>query len=97
MTETSTPARYIDADTYTGTWTVSGSRKSDQYRAGELAEMFGTEVFVVWEFAGHVRGRALYARTRFVAQPDGSLAGYNSEGTIVIVHPADRVLRIATA
>ena len=85
----------IERDTYTGKYTVTGSRNSDVFTAAELAAMF-TGTFVVWEHVGTVSGRSLWGRTRFVAQPDGSLAGFDSDGVCKIIHPADRRLRIIT-
>jgi len=85
----------IAPDTYTGTWTVRGTRRSDVFTAAELAAM-ADGVIVLWEFVGHVNGQPLWARTRFVGQADGSLAGYNSDGTRTIIHPADRKVRVLT-
>jgi len=96
MTATITaPAARIAKDTYTGKWTVRGSRRSDVFTAAELAAMTDG-IIVLWEFSGHVNGQPLYARTRFVGQADGSLAGYDSDGTRTIIHPADRKIRIIT-
>lgn len=99
MTETRTaPARYIEADTYAGRWTRrSNTVRSDVFTARELATTYGTgKEFVAWTFYGHVGGPALYARDRFIGQEDGSLAGYAADGHLVIIHPADREIRIAT-
>lgn len=91
--------QYIAADTYTGRHTLrSNSKRSGVFTARELASMApASGELVVWEFSGHVRGVALYVRTRFVGQEDGSLAGYCSEGRLVVIHPADRKVCVLTA
>ena len=72
-----------------------GANRSDVYTAGDLADLIGDGV--VWEFSGHVRGgRELWSRTRFVADAEGALHCYAANGQKVIVHPADRQLRILT-
>ncbi len=88
---------YIAADTYTGRHTLrSNGKRSDVFTARELAAMTPGEERPFWEFSGHVRGVALYVRTRFVGQEDGSLAGYCSEGRLVVIHPADRKVCVLT-
>lgn len=100
MTGTITaPAQHIARDTYTGKHIARGARRSDIFTASELAAMAETmtnRTIVLWEFCGHVNGQPIYGRTRFVAQPDGSLAGYDSEGVCTIIHPADRKIRVIT-
>lgn len=89
---------YIAKDTYTGRYSLRSSKvRRDTFTARELAAM-GTvgEVMVLWEFSGHVRGVALYHRTRFVPQADGSLRGYSADGTASITHPADRRIEVMT-
>ena len=40
---------------------------------------------------GNLRnGLRLFARTRFIADSEGDLHGYDSNGRKVIIHPADR-------
>jgi hypothetical protein len=76
----------IAPDAHTGTWTRRGipaGHRVDTFTAAELAAMFGQE-FVIWESAGQSQ------------QADGSLAGYDSTGRLVIIHPAARNLRILT-
>lgn len=96
---TSTAAQHIARDTHAGTWTRRGipaGHRADTFTAAELADMFGKE-FVVWESAGQSRGGyELFVRSRNVPQADGSLAGYDSDGRLVIIHPAARNLRILT-
>lgn len=99
MTTTTMAAQHIAPDTYAGKWTVSGTRHSDVFAAAELAAMTETmtdRLIVLWEFSGHVNGQPLYNRTRFVGQADGSLAGYDSDGALKVIHPADREIRIIT-
>jgi hypothetical protein len=101
-TATRTSPNYIARDTYEGRWSRVGlpqGHRSDLFYARELAEMLGAtgEPFIVWEASGHVRaGKPLFVRTRFVANADGSLTGYNAEGGISVVHPADRVVGVLT-
>ncbi len=98
MTTTSA-ASYITADTHAGTWTRKGipaGHRADNFTAAELAEMFGQE-FVIWESAGQSRdGRELFVRSRNVPQTDCSLAGYDADGRLIILHPANRALRVLT-
>jgi hypothetical protein len=99
MTSTATIARYIVPSTATGKATRrSNALRSDVFTAAELAEAFGVgTVREVWEFSGHTHdGVALYCRTRFVGQEDGALAGYDATGRLLIVHPAERQIRIVT-
>lgn len=87
---------HIAADTYTGRHMIrSNKKRSGVFTAQELAAM-ASEARPFWEFSGHVQGVALYVRTRFVGQPDGSLRGYDSTGRLVIIHPTDRKIRVIT-
>lgn len=95
---TTAPA-YIAPDTYTGRYTVSNLKpgyQPDAFTAAELATL-ATEG-VLWESFGTPHGfrREHFARTRYVADSDGNLHCYASDGHKVIVHPADRKLRIVT-
>lgn len=95
-TATAAPA-YIARDTYTGRYTTNNLRPGysvSSFTAAELAA-FATEG-VLWESFGTPRGsrREHFARTRYVADSDGNLHCYSADGHKVIVHPADRVLRI---
>jgi hypothetical protein len=95
MTETRTaPAMHIERDTYTGKHIVTGTHRTGVFQARELA--VPGQIITVWESFGHVHGQAVYGRTRFVGQEDGSLAGYDSEGALKIIHPATRQIRVIT-
>ena len=98
MNATATYAPYITRDTYVGDSFVNASRKSGVFTAAELAAMADREtgIVVLWEFSGHVHGRPLFGRGRYVAQADGSLVGYDSDGAMKIIHPADRKIRVMT-
>jgi hypothetical protein len=101
-TATRTSPDYLARDTYEGRWTrvgLAAGQRSDLFYARELAAMLGQDgqEFTVWEASGHVRaGQPLFVRTRFVANADGSLTGYNAEGGVSVVHPADRVVGVLT-
>ena len=104
MTEsTKTAPAYISRDTYAGRWTTTKALSNPAYGIGrafaaDLAADKGAGVeFVVWEFSGHTRsGERLFCRSRFVADAEGNLHGYDSNGRKVIVHPADREVRYLT-
>lgn len=101
MSETATAApKFIAADTYSGRWTVTRKDATQLgcRTAGWLAEQIGEgNTAVVWEFFGHTRTeRLLFGRTRFVAV-GGQLYGYDSDGALKIIHPADRNVRFLSA
>ena len=92
---TTTHAPYIAAEPkvegrrYQRTGIPAGMRLS-YFTAAELAGLLGTEG-TFWEYHGHAHnGRPLFGRTRYVADAEGNLAVYSSEGGLVLVHPADR-------
>ena len=86
---------YIARDTYTGPNTLTRAMPHDvRVTAAEVA---ASGQHVAWEFSGHVRGRRLYCRTRYVPQPDGSLYVFDSTGRRVMIHPAERVLVLLNA
>lgn len=95
ITATAAPA-YIAADAYTGRHTVLKPRapfRPEAWKAGDLAALAATGV--VWESCGEVRpGKEGFCRSRYVADAEGNLHVYDSTGRKVIVHPADRILRI---
>lgn len=96
---TATAPAYITPDTtYTGRHTItSNRRRSDVFTARELAAMTTPGVpLTLWEYHGTVHGVNLFGRTRFLAQEDGSLVGYSADGSRVIIHPADRKVRVIT-
>ena len=102
MTHTTAP-EYTDRDTYTGRWRVTKSPRNAAYGIGsasarDLADTYGAGTpFIIWEYAGNLHnGLRLFARTRFIADSEGDLHGYDSNGRKVIIHPADRKVRFLT-
>lgn len=85
---------YIAKDTYTGRHTVWNPKtlRPEAWKAVELAQFAPEGIF--WYSFGHVNGREGFGRTRYVADSDGNLHCYDSNGRKVIVHPAGRSLRI---
>lgn len=96
MTTTSTtPApRYIEADTYTGrhSVTLTAQTMAVTMTAAELAAE--AECAAVFESVGHVNGREHFARCRYIATPAGDLYLYAADGSLVVIHPASRPLRV---
>ena len=97
------PATYIAKSEHRGTWvkTLASGYRIDAFTAREIAEMDlprgATGEINLWEAsASRTGGVQFFYRTRFVAQADGSLAAYASDGHLVIIHPADRKIRIRT-
>ena len=100
---TSTAPEYIDRDSYTGRWQLTRTDATLANRgqligvdtaAAHAANHGAGEVFTLWEYVGRIRGGAhLFHRSRFVANADGSLNGYDSEGRLVIRHPSTRDVR----
>ena len=93
---TEAPA-YINADDFTGTHmiTVNGPRKGMRIMkvtARWIAANASEGVF--FDSFGSVRGGEGFARNRYVADAEGNLHCYDSEGAKKIVHPAERALRI---
>ena len=89
---------HISRDEYTGVQTVmlkpSGYRVS-VYTAGELADMIRNGVQgTFWDSFGNVNGVECFARNRFLPGPNGELYGYDADGALKVIHPADRELRI---
>lgn len=98
MMKTTEAPDSIKADRHPGKRQLTGTaRRSDVFTAAELATTApdGTP-FTLWEFSGHVGGQPLWTRTRYIAQGDGSLVGYDAEGARKIIHPRDREIRILT-
>lgn len=89
---------YIAADEYKGLWTAT--RFGEGYRgvsmrAGTLAAE--SSEGVLWE--GHPTPKGskadeMFGRSRYVADEKGNLHIYASDGHKVIIHPADRVIRV---
>lgn len=101
MTATTAPARYIAKSAHKGAWvkTLASGYRIDAFTAGELAQMAPAETGEInlWEASASRQGGVqFFYRTRFVAQADGSIAAYASDGHLVIVHPADRKILIRT-
>lgn len=89
----SAPA-WIGKDTHQGPWsrTVRPPYRLERWPAGDIATTVGREgIFWSW-YTSHPVERV--ARNRYVADDDGNLHCYDSDGRKVIVHPADRVLWI---
>ena len=96
MTATVEAPRYIAPETdYAGRYQrlgVPAAHRISAFTASEIAEIAGEGV--IWEFSGHVQGRPLFSRSRYVALADGSLAMYSSTGARVGIHPAGRTLKV---
>ncbi|MGW2515035.1 hypothetical protein ACWC0A_37835 [Streptomyces scopuliridis] len=88
----------IAQDTYVGKHSVVGIRaglRVTAWNAGELAGL--SREGVIFDSFGHLRsGRELFGRTRYVADAEGNLHCYSSDGAKTIIHPAGRRLRILT-
>lgn len=85
----------IAKDAYTGKHTIrfsSAKHKVITCTARALAQ-FSSEG-AVFESFGHVGGGECFGRTRYVADSEGNLHCYDSNGERKIIHPADRKLRI---
>lgn len=91
---------YIESDEYQGSHTVrfnSRKHRVATYAAFELAtfaDASGTAV--IFESYGHVNGVERFCRTRYRADSNGNLHGYDSDGAKKIIHPFDRKLRVLT-
>lgn len=101
MNANTTPATeapaYIAADDFTGRHmiTIKGTRKGRRIvkvTARWIAANASEGVF--FDSFGSVRGGEGFARNRYVADAEGNLHCYDSEGAKKIVHPAERALRI---
>lgn len=85
----------VEGRRYQRTGIPAGMRLT-YFTAAALAQVLGPEG-TFWEFHGHTRsGRPLFGRTRYVADAEGNLAVYCSEGRLVIVHPAGRKIGVLT-
>lgn len=88
---------YTGPDTYTGRQTVAFNGRKYRvavYTAGELATLAPESA--VFESFGRVHGVEHFGRTRYVADAEGNLHCYDSDGAKKIIHPASRKLRILT-
>lgn len=88
---------YIAKDTYTGKWAITLNNKKHRvsvFTARQIAAFAGEGEGAVFESFGYVGGRESFGRTRYVADAEGNLHCYDSDGVRKIIHPADRKLRI---
>lgn len=88
---------HIAADTYTGKARIRGNVRSGVFTSAELAAMIGAgNTSALFEYSGHLRnGQPLYVRTRFYS--DGAkIYGYDAAGQMLIIHPAERKIRVHT-
>ncbi len=88
---------YLPADTYTGKTRVLGKAKSSLFTAAGLAALIGagntTPLFVYY---GHLHnGQKLFSRDRFYSDGE-QIYGYDATGGLMIIHPADRKIRVLT-
>jgi hypothetical protein len=78
---------------------VKRDPKIGSARADDIAKAFSKEdgkPFVLYQHSGTVAdgsGRQLFNRTRFVADSNGGLHQYNSNGSTIGVHPPERSIR----
>jgi hypothetical protein len=90
---------YIPRDTYTGRHSIHrpvAKVKADSFTAAELAAL--APAGVVWEsFGATFPGRESFGRSRYVADTEGNLHIYDSNGRKVLIHPAGRSIRVLTA
>lgn len=99
MTQTKTEApAYIARDTYTGRHSIHrpvAKVKAGTFIAAEIAEMASEGV--IWtSFGATFPGRESFGRERYIADAEGNLHVYDSNGRKVIIHPASRELRLLT-
>ncbi len=91
-----TAPQYIERDTHEGRhWRrgIPAGFRTDVYGAGELAAMNASGV--IWEVQ-IIDGLPTLFRSRYVADADGNLHLYASDGHKVIIHSAARRIRILT-
>jgi len=91
----------IERDSYRGRWTRRldpSAERVDSLTAAELTALDlptqpGGEL-VVWESVGELDGAELFCRNRYVAQTNGFLIGYDSDGRRITSSSPERQLRI---
>lgn len=97
MTKTEAPT-YIARDTYEGRHSIHrpvAKVKAGTFTAAEIAAM--APEGVIWNsFGATFPGRESFGRERYIADSEGNLHVYDSNGRKVIVHPAGRKLRLLT-
>jgi hypothetical protein len=95
---TEAPA-YIARDEYAGRHAIHrpvAKVRAASFTAAELAAHAPTGV--IWEsFGATFPGRESFGRNRYVADAAGNLHMYDSDGAKVIIHPADRSIRVLTS
>lgn len=99
MSDTTTAApEMIPADAYQGRWVQAAgkSRRPLWYAARDIARapLNADGVLVAWVSFGHVRGREMFYRTRFLPLADGSLVTFGSDGRRGFTHAPGAALRI---
>lgn len=96
MTQMTEAPNHIARDTYEGRHSIHRPVvrvKAGSFKASEIAEM--APKGVIWESYGATfPGRESFGRSRYVADGEGNLHVYDSNGRKVIVHPATRSLRL---
>lgn len=97
MTTNEAP-KHIARDTYAGRHSIhrpNARVKAGLFEAREIAAMGGEGI--IWESYGATfPGRESFGRSRYVADEHGNLHIYDSEGALVIIHPASRKIRLLT-
>ena len=97
MNKTEAPA-FIARDTYTGRYSIHrlvAKVKAGIFTAAEIAAM-GAEGVIWNSFGATFPGRESFGRERYIADSEGNLHVYASDGHKVIIHPASRKLRLLT-
>jgi hypothetical protein len=98
MTEPGAPA-FIARDTHASCHSIHrpvAKVKAASFTAAELAAL--APAGIIWQsFGATFPGRESFGRNRYVADAEGNLHVYDSEGAKVIIHPAARSIRVLTA
>lgn len=96
-TQTEAPA-YIARDTYAGRHSIhrpNAKVKAGSFTAAEIAAM--APEGVIWESCGATfPGRESFGRSRYIADGAGNLHIYDSNGRKILIHPAERKIRLLT-
>lgn len=93
-----TAPAYTVRDPYQGKWMITpvlgDGRRASVFTAAELAEMAPNGI--IWESFGTVvaAGREGFCRSRYIADADGHLHFYDSDGGKVSICPPDRGVRL---
>ena len=90
---------FIARDTHEGRHSIhrkNSAVKAATFTAAEIAALAPTGI--LWaSFGATFPGRESFGRSRYIATPNGDLHLYDSNGRKVIVHPADRKIRVLTS